>query len=100
MIATGHGSGGMLVGANPNAGGDGLALAMIDYEQPLPEEVREAYAPLAGSFQDRGSAVMMAATHQARQLLWMEREAPAAVAGAAWYLGIPQYWRGASRGGR
>ncbi len=64
VIATGHGSGGMLVGADPDAGGDGLALPMIDYEQPLPETVASAYASLAGSFLDRGSAVMMAATHQ------------------------------------
>lgn len=92
VIAAGHGSGGVLVGDDPDAGGDGAALPMIDYEQPLPAGIAEAYAPLAGDFLDRGSAIMMAATHQARQLLWMERDHPDAVAAARFHLGIPQYW--------
>lgn len=92
FVATGHGSGGMLVGEDPDAGGCGLALPMVDYEQPVPEGLDEAYAALSGSFGDRGSVTMAGATHQARQLLWMEREAPEAVAGARWHLGIPQYW--------
>ena len=92
FIATGHGSGGMLVGADSEAGGDGLALPMIDYEQPVPPGLDEAYGPLSGGFVDRGSATMAGATHQARQLLWMEREFPKEVAGARWHLGIPQYW--------
>ncbi|ALA19925.1 MULTISPECIES: FGGY family carbohydrate kinase [unclassified Chelatococcus] len=91
FVPVGHGSGGVLALADPDMG-DGAALPMIDYEQPLPEDIREAYAPLAGPFLDRGSALMHGATHQARQLFWMEREAPAAVAAARWYLGIPQYW--------
>lgn len=92
FVPVGHGSGGVLVWDDPDMGGDGAALPMIDYEQPLPEEVRRAYATLAGPFFDRGSALMHGATHQARQLFWMEREAPQAVASARWYLGIPQYW--------
>ena len=63
VIASGHGSGGVLVGEDPDAGGDGAALPMIDYEQALPEGLDAAYAPLSGGFFDRGSAVMMAATH-------------------------------------
>lgn len=92
VIATGHGSGGMLVVGDPDGAGDGLALPMVDYEQPVPRGLDDAYRPLAGSFSDRGSAIMSGATHQARQLLWMEREAPEAVAAARWHLGIPQYW--------
>ncbi|WP_075215172.1 FGGY family carbohydrate kinase [Mongoliimonas terrestris] len=91
VVAAGHGSGGMLTGEDPDAG-DGLALPMIDYEQPLPAAVDAAYRPLAGSFYDRGSAIMMAATHQARQMLWMEMAEPEAFAAARWCLGIPQYW--------
>lgn len=92
LIAVGHGSGGILVGDDPDAGGDGAVLPMIDYEQPLPEGMADEYAPLAGTFQDRGSAIMLASTHQARQLYWMERDHPAAVARARWLLGVPQYW--------
>ena len=91
IVCSGHGSGGVLTSADPEEG-DGTALPMIDYEQPLPADVRDGYAPQSGSFFDRGSAIMLAATHQARQLYWMERERPDAVAGAQWFLGVPQYW--------
>ncbi|MEZ5798001.1 MAG: hypothetical protein R3D63_11290 [Paracoccaceae bacterium] len=92
FVASGHGSGGMLVGADPDAGGTGLVLPMIDYEQPLPPGLAEDYAPLSGGFHDRGSAVMMAATHTARQMFWAERAEPARFAAARWCLGVPQYW--------
>ncbi|MDX3924808.1 MAG: FGGY family carbohydrate kinase [Shinella sp.] len=91
FVASGHGSAGVLVAGDPDEG-DGTALPMIDYEQPLPAAVREAYEPLSGSFLDRGSAVMHGATHQARQLYWMEKADPDAVAEARWFLGGPQYW--------
>lgn len=91
FIATGHGSGGVLVGDDPDAG-DGTALPMVDYEQPLPAGLDAAYAPLSGGFFDRGSAVMMAATHTARQMFWAERDRPEEFARARWLLGIPQYW--------
>lgn len=92
FVASGHGSGGVLVGDDPDAGGDGAVLPMVDYEQALPAGLAEAYAPLAGDFLDRGSAVMMAATHTARQMFWAERVCPDAFARARWCLGIPQYW--------
>lgn len=92
FVASGHGSGGVLVGDDPDAGGDGAILPMVDYEQPLPEGLAEEYAPLAGGFLDRGSAVMMAATHTARQMFWAERDRPQDFARAKWCLGIPQYW--------
>ena len=92
FVASGHGSGGMLVGADPDATGTGLVLPMIDYEQPLPPGLDAAYAPQSGGFFDRGSAVMMAATHTARQMFWAETAEPRAFARARWCLGIPQYW--------
>ncbi len=70
FVSSGHGSGGVLVGPDPDAG-DGTALPMIDYEQALPDDIRVRYEPLSGSFLDRGSAVMHGATHQARQMFWM-----------------------------
>lgn len=92
FIAVGHGVSGGLVGADPDAGGDGLVLPMIDYEQPLPDGLAEDYAPLAGGFFDRGSTIMMGSTHQARQLYWMQRDRPKEFAAARWALGLPQYW--------
>lgn len=91
FVATGHGSGGMLTGPDPDAG-DGTVLPMIDYEQPLPDAIRDGYAPLCGTFFDRGSAVMLSSTHQARQMYWMECAFPQDFARARWFLGIPQYW--------
>lgn len=91
FIATGHGSGGILVDDDPDAG-DGTALPMVDYEQPLPAGLDADYAPLSGEFFDRGSAVMMAATHTARQMFWAERDRPEDFNRARWLLGIPQYW--------
>lgn len=91
FVASGHGSGGVLVDDDPDSG-DGAALPMIDYEQAPPEVIRAGYAPLSGSFFDRGSATMHAATHQARQLFWMQEREPQAFARARWYLGLPQYW--------
>lgn len=90
VVPVGHGSGGVLVGDD---GGDtGLVLPMIDYEQACPPDVDADYAGMAGSFEDRGSSVMMASTHAARQLLWMERAAPEAFGAAEHYLNIAQYW--------
>ena len=77
FVASGHGSGGLLVGADPDAGGTGLVLPMVDYEQPLPPGLNAAYVPQAGGFFDRGSATMMAATHTARQMFWAEAVLPA-----------------------
>ncbi|OBZ92263.1 carbohydrate kinase [Pararhizobium polonicum] len=91
FVSSGHGSGGVLVGPDPDDG-DGTALPMIDYEQALPEDIRTRYLPLSGSFLDRGSAMMHGATHHARQMFWMQQAAPEAFSRARWFLGVPQYW--------
>lgn len=91
FVSSGHGSGGVLVSGDPDVG-DGTALPMIDYEQPLPGDVWRDYAPLAGTFFDRGSTLMHGATHLARQMFWMERQEPDRFAQARWFLGVPQYW--------
>ncbi|MCU0911453.1 MAG: FGGY family carbohydrate kinase [Rhodobacteraceae bacterium] len=97
VVPVGHGSGGVLTGSDPDAGGPGLegtgaALPMIDYEDDFPKALDAEYRAQAGTFEDRGSPVMMASTHAARQLLRMQAEAPDAVAGAAHYLNVAQYW--------
>ncbi len=92
IIAAAHGSGGVLVGDDPDGYGGGAILPMIDYEQPLPQGINDDYLPLTGNFFDRGSATMPAAAHQARQLFWMQLAEPHRFAKARWYLGLPQYW--------
>lgn len=92
VVPVGHGSGGVLVGDDPDEGGTGLALPMIDYEQPCPPEIDAEYRLRAGSFEDRGSLFMMASTHAARQLFWMERAQLEQFRSARHYLNIAQYW--------
>ena len=65
---------------------------MIDYEQQLPEDIASAYDNITGSYLDRGSVMMMGASHVARQLLWMETIMPKVVQRARWFLCLPQYW--------
>ena len=86
IVACGHGSAGMLVDD------DGPVVPSVDYENEVPPEVNEAYAATAGPIEERGGPIMPAASHLARQLFWLEREWPQAVARARWMLGGPQYW--------
>lgn len=89
VVASGHGVGGVLVGHDPDSTS---TLPMIDYEQDPPGWVQDGYPPLAGSFFDRGSAIMLKAAHHARQLYWMQNAEPEAFAKGRWFLGLPQYW--------
>ena len=86
IVACSHGSGGVLVGP------DGAAMPMIDYDQDPPPDITADYAGMAGSFRDRGSAVMLGSAHLARQMLWLERGWPDAFARATAFLALPQYW--------
>jgi sugar (pentulose or hexulose) kinase len=86
LVACGHGSAGVLVDAH------GPVMPMIDYEQPLPAAIADSYRRQADRFDVRGSAIMHGATHQARQLLWLEHDHRQAFDRARWYLGLPQYW--------
>ena len=92
LVPVGHGSGGVLVGPDPDAPGMGAALPMIDYEDACPADLDAEYTRKAGTFEDRGSPVMMASTHAARQILRMERADPAAFGEARHYLNVAQYW--------
>lgn len=86
IVTTGHGSGGVLVGT------EGPLMPMIDYEQAPPPGLDAAYRNMAGSFRERGSPFMLGMAHLARQMLWLERDWPDAVARATAYLAHPQYW--------
>jgi sugar (pentulose or hexulose) kinase len=86
IVPCGHGSGGVLVDQA------GPVIPMIDYEDEPPAAVTTLYRSLAGSYRERGSPIMLAASHLARQLLWLETGWPDAVRRAQWFLGLPQYW--------
>lgn len=86
IITCAHGSGGVLVD------GQGAAMPMIDYEQPIPADVEARYRAIAGSYRERASAIMLGAAHLARQMLWQEMYWPETFAAASAYLATPQYW--------
>ena len=86
IVPCGHGSGGVLVDAA------GPAMPMIDYEDTPPERVNALYRAQVGGFAERGSPIMLGASHMARQMLWLETGFPDAFARATAYLGLPQYW--------
>jgi len=87
IVPCAHGGSGVL------AGDDGPLMPMIDYEQALPEAVARAYRAEADGVRERGgSAIMLGAAHAARQILWLERDWPEALAAARAYLPTPQYW--------
>jgi sugar (pentulose or hexulose) kinase len=87
IVPCAHGGSGVLVGD------DGPAMPMIDYEQPLPPDVADAYRAEADGVRERGgSGIMLGAAHAARQLLWFERDWPEALAAARAFLPTAQYW--------
>jgi sugar (pentulose or hexulose) kinase len=86
IVPCGHGSAGVLVGTSAPA------MPMIDYEDTPPAGVDALYRTIAGDFAARGSAIMMGASHLARQMLWLESGWPDRFAAARHYLALPQYW--------
>lgn len=86
IVPVGHGSAGALVDAH------GPVMPMIDYEAAPPAALDALYRPLAGDYRVRGSAIMLGASHLARQMLWLETAFPAAFARARHFLALPQYW--------
>jgi len=86
IVPCGHGSGGVLVDAA------GPVMPMIDYEDTPPAGVTATYKAIVGSFAERGSPIMLGASHIARQMLWLQTGWPDAFARAHAFLGLPQYW--------
>jgi sugar (pentulose or hexulose) kinase len=91
FVTSGHGSAGVLVEPGDLVRTEPVC-PFLDYEQDIPDWLRDLYAAEGGGFEDRGSAIMLKALHQARQMLWLERELPEVVASAQHFLGLPQYW--------
>lgn len=86
LVTTAHGSGGVLVDDH------GPVMPMVDYEARPPGWLDAAYAEVMPPFLERGSRLLGAATHVGRQLFWLARQWPEAVARARAILTLPQYW--------
>ena len=86
IAGTSHGSACVLVDET------GPVLPIVDYEQEPPDALNALYAAQVGSYRQRGSPIMVGASHMARQLLWMEVGWPERFARGRLFLGLPQYW--------
>jgi sugar (pentulose or hexulose) kinase len=91
IVTTTHGATGAFVTADPDAK-EGLALPVLDYEDPCVEVIEPRYAALRPPFAATLSPPLAAGLNLGRQIAWQAALFPEAVAGAAGYLAYPQYW--------
>ncbi len=87
---TAHGSGGALItGA---AEGDGLALPILDYEDPGPDELAAEYDAVRPPFAETLSPRLPAGLNLGAQIFWQQRKFAKEFAAARHYVNYPQYW--------
>lgn len=86
VVATTHGSGGVLVDDA------GPVLPMVDYEAPAPDWLERDYAAVAPTYRERGSRTFGGMAHLGRQAFFLARAFPAEFARARHILALPQYW--------
>jgi sugar (pentulose or hexulose) kinase len=86
IIPVGHGAAAAIVR-------DGaLACSPIDYEEPIPAEVRRAYDAERDAFDQTGSPALPAGLNLGAQLYYLETLFPGLLAEGATILPWPQYW--------
>ncbi|MEZ5742764.1 MAG: carbohydrate kinase [Sphingomonadaceae bacterium] len=85
IVPVAHGAGVVALGA------DGPAFAPLDYEQPLPADLLEAYASERDAFALTGSPALPDGLNFGAQLFWLDRLYPEAMAEAT-LLPWAQYW--------
>ncbi|MFO1143432.1 MAG: FGGY-family carbohydrate kinase [Amaricoccus sp.] len=86
LVVTTHGATGALVDAD-----GGLALPVLDYEHPGPDELAAAYDAVRPGFAATGSPRLPAGLNLGAQLFWQFARFPEAARTAA-ILTYPQYW--------
>ena len=86
IVPCGHGGSGVLVR------GGRAAMPMIDYEHPMPADAAAGYRAEADPLRERGGPALLGSSHAARQLWWLARDWPEALAAADAFLHLPQYW--------
>ena len=72
--------------------GDALALPVLDYECPGPEEISAEYATARGNFSETLSPSLPNGLNAGRQIYWQARAFPEAFARVDAILPYPQYW--------
>lgn len=86
IVPVGHGAAAAIVR-------DGaLACPPLDYEEPIPSDVRRAYDAERDSFGETGSPALPAGLNLAAQLYYLETLRPGLLAEGALILPWPQYW--------
>ncbi len=73
-------------------GADGLALPVLDYEDPSPDALVADYRAVRGDFAEILSPDLPGGLNAGRQLYWLARTFPEAFATATTILPYPQYW--------
>mgnify|MGYP001048334653 CR=1 FL=1 len=73
-------------------GEDGLALPVLDYEHPGPDEFADDYRSARGDFAEILSPDLPGGLNAGRQLFWMARRFPEEFAKAKAIVPYPQYW--------
>jgi sugar (pentulose or hexulose) kinase len=87
---TAHGSAGAFLSGE--AEGDGLALPILDYEHPGPDELAADYDGVRPDFAETCSPRLPAGLNLGAQIFWQERRFPGRVRAAREYVNYPQYW--------
>jgi sugar (pentulose or hexulose) kinase len=86
VVATAHGASAALVGADGK-----LALPVLDYEHPAPEDLAADYDAVRPDFTESGSPRLERGLNLGAQLFWQSRRFPDVFATATILL-WPQYW--------
>ena len=73
-------------------GENGLALPVLDYEHPGPDELADDYRLARGDFAEILSPDLPGGLNAGRQLFWMARRFPEEFAKATAIVPYPQYW--------
>lgn len=89
IVTTAHGATGALVGGDRE---DGLALPILDYEEPAPFDDDLGYRAIRPPFAEILSPDMPCGLNFGRQVYWQSRRFPEAFAGVRHILMYPQYW--------
>jgi sugar (pentulose or hexulose) kinase len=87
---TAHGSAGAFLSGDPQ--GDGLALPILDYEHPGPDDLAAEYDDVRPDFSETFSPRLPAGLNLGAQIFWQERRFPGRARAARDYVNYPQYW--------
>jgi sugar (pentulose or hexulose) kinase len=87
---TAHGSAGALI--TGDAERDGLALPILDYEDPGPDELAAGYDAVRPPFAESLSPRLPAGLNLGAQIFWQQQKFPEQFATARHFVNYPQYW--------